>query len=57
MIMGIGETRALHIDFEKLNGLVPVIAQDVETGEVLMLAWMNQEAFEETLQTATGLLL
>jgi len=41
----------LHLDFEKLNGLVPVIAQDVETGEVLMLAWMNQEAFEETLQT------
>ena len=41
----------MHLDFEKLNGLVPVIAQDVETGEVLMLAWMNQEAFEETLQT------
>jgi phosphoribosyl-AMP cyclohydrolase len=41
----------LQLDFEKLNGLVPVIAQDVETGEVLMLAWMNQEAFEETLQT------
>jgi phosphoribosyl-AMP cyclohydrolase len=41
----------LQIDFEKLNGLVPVIAQDVETGEVLMLAWMNQEAFQETIQT------
>jgi phosphoribosyl-AMP cyclohydrolase len=41
----------LQLDFEKLNGLVPVIAQDVETGEVLMLAWMNQEAFEETLRT------
>jgi phosphoribosyl-AMP cyclohydrolase len=41
----------LHLDFKKLNGLVPVIAQDVESGEVLMLAWMNQEAFEETLQT------
>ena len=34
-----------------MNGLVPVIAQDVETGEVLMLAWMNREAFEETLRT------
>jgi phosphoribosyl-AMP cyclohydrolase len=41
----------LQVDFEKLNGLVPVIAQDVETGEVLMLAWMNQEAFQETVQT------
>ncbi len=41
----------MQLDFEKLNGLVPVIAQDVETGEVLMLAWMNQEAFQETIQT------
>jgi phosphoribosyl-AMP cyclohydrolase len=41
----------LQLDFEKLNGLVPVIAQDVETGEVLMLAWMNQEAFAETMET------
>ena len=41
----------MQLDFEKLNGLVPAIAQDVETGEVLMLAWMNQEAFQETIQT------
>jgi len=41
----------LQPNFEKLNGMVPAIAQDVETGEVLMLAWMNQEAFEETLRT------
>lgn len=39
------------IDFEKLGGLVPAIAQDAESGEVLMLAWMNREAFEETLRT------
>ena len=39
------------IDFEKLGGIVPVIAQDVTTGEVLMLAYMNREAFEETLRT------
>ena len=38
-------------NFENLNGMVPAIAQDVETGEVLMLAWMNQDAFEETLRT------
>jgi phosphoribosyl-AMP cyclohydrolase len=39
------------IDFEKQGGLVPVIAQDWQTGEVLMLAYMNREAFEETLRT------
>ena len=39
------------VDFEKSGGLVPAIAQDAETGEVLMLAWMNKEAFEETLRT------
>ena len=39
------------IDFEKAGGLVPAIAQDADTGDVLMLAWMNQAAFEETLTT------
>lgn len=39
------------IDFEKAGGLVPAIAQDAETGEVLMLAWMNRDAYEETLRT------
>jgi phosphoribosyl-AMP cyclohydrolase len=39
------------IDFDKSAGLVPVIAQDVDTGQVLMLAWMNREAYEETLRT------
>jgi phosphoribosyl-AMP cyclohydrolase len=39
------------IDFEKSGGLVPAVAQDAETGEVLMLAWMNREAYEETLRT------
>ena len=33
------------------DGLVPVIAQDYETGEVLMLAYMNQEALDKTLKT------
>jgi phosphoribosyl-AMP cyclohydrolase len=32
-------------------GLVPVIAQDVETGAVLMLAWMNRVALEQTIST------
>lgn len=39
------------IDFDKAGGLVPAIAQDATTGEVLMLAWMNREAWEETLRT------
>jgi phosphoribosyl-AMP cyclohydrolase len=39
------------IDFDKTGGLVPAIAQDAESGQVLMLAWMNREAFEETLRT------
>ncbi len=37
-------------NFEKAE-LIPVIAQDHETGDVLMLAYMNQESYEETLQT------
>jgi len=38
------------IAFDK-DGLVPVIAQQHDTGEVLMLAWMNREAIDETLKT------
>ncbi len=33
------------------NGLVPAIAQQHDTGEVLMMAWMNRAAIEETLET------
>jgi phosphoribosyl-AMP cyclohydrolase len=39
------------IDFDKAGGLVPAIAQDAETGQVLMMAWMNREAYEETVRT------
>jgi len=38
-------------DFEKRGGVVPAIAQDAETGEVLMVAYMNREAWEQTLAT------
>ena len=38
-------------DFEKGGGLVPAIAQDATTGEVLMLAYMNEAAWEKTLET------
>lgn len=38
-------------DFEKANGLVSAITVDAETGEVLMLAYMNEESFSLTLST------
>jgi len=38
-------------DFSKGDGLLPAIAQDAETGEVLMLAYMNADSYAETLAT------
>ncbi|MDA0658147.1 MAG: phosphoribosyl-AMP cyclohydrolase [Planctomycetota bacterium] len=38
-------------DFSRNEGLLPVIAQDVETGQVLMLAYMNRDAYDETLRS------
>lgn len=38
------------VNFVKGNGLVPAIAQDMKTGKVLMLAYMNAEALETTLR-------
>lgn len=42
---------AFEIDFPKMRGLAPAIVQDEATGEVLMLGFMNQAAYEKTLQT------
>jgi len=39
------------IDFAKGNGLVPVIVQDYRSREVLMVAYMNQQAWQKTLKT------
>ena len=41
----------VEIDFKKGEGLVPVIVQDDETGDVLMLAYMNREAWLKTVDT------
>ena len=41
----------IKLDFNKLDGLVPAIVQDFETGQVLMLAFMNAQAWETTLTT------
>jgi len=39
----------MNIDFDKTNGLVPVVIQDEQTLEVLMLGYMNQEAYDKTI--------
>jgi phosphoribosyl-AMP cyclohydrolase len=41
----------LKPDFAKGNGLIPAIAQEADTGEVLMLAYINEEAWNKTLET------
>ena len=44
----------IELDFGKQDGLVPVIVQDAADGAVLMLAYMNEEAFQKTLDTGTA---
>ena len=44
------EFQEISPDFDTCD-LIPVVAQDDETGDVLMLAYMNQEAYDETLET------
>lgn len=39
-----------NLNFDKLNGLIPAIIQDYNTREVLMLGFMNQEAYEKTIE-------
>ena len=39
----------MNIDFEKMQGLVPAIVQDSATGDILMLGFMNRDAWEKTL--------
>jgi phosphoribosyl-AMP cyclohydrolase len=41
----------INLDFDKMGGLIPAITQEYDTGDVLMLAFMNQEAWETTLAT------
>ncbi len=41
----------IKLDFSKTGGLVPAIVQDYQTGEILMLAYMNPDAFNATLST------
>jgi phosphoribosyl-AMP cyclohydrolase len=46
-----GEIKTMELDFEKENGLIPAIVQDAMNGEVLMLGFMNREAFAKTQET------
>ncbi len=42
------------LDFKKQGGLLPVIVQDYKNKDVLMLAYMNEEALKKTLETGKG---
>ena len=44
----------IQLDFAKGGGLLPAIAQDWKTGDVLMLAYINEEAWNETLKTGNA---
>lgn len=46
-----GLPEIMEPDFEKGGGLIPAVAQDADTGEIRMLAYMNRESFEKTLAT------
>ncbi len=41
----------IELDFDKSGGLIPAIAQDAATGRVLMLAYLNRESWQKTLDT------
>jgi phosphoribosyl-AMP cyclohydrolase len=41
----------VELDFEKTGGLIPAIAQDAATGEVLMMAYLSPESWQKTLET------
>lgn len=48
------EMEMLKLDFAKGDGLIPAIAQDWKTGDVLMLAYINEESWNETLKTGVA---
>ena len=44
----------IELDFKKTDGLIPAIAQDWKTNEVLMLAYINEESWNETLKSGNA---
>jgi len=51
MNMGLIEMAAMNLDFEKSGGLITAVVQDHATGRVLMVGYMNEEAFQSTVKT------
>ena len=48
---GLFFAHAMTLDFQKADGLAPAVVQDYATGRVLMLGYMNEEAFRKTVET------
>ena len=44
----------MELDFKKQDGLLPAVIQDWQTGRVLMLGFMNEEAFKKTVETGNA---
>jgi len=44
-------TEAVKLDFAKLDGLLPAIVQDAESGQVLMVGFLNETSYTKTLET------
>jgi len=51
MIKEKGYNMDIDLDFSKFNGLLPAVVQDFESGDVLMVGFMNKEAWDATLST------
>lgn len=49
--MSATQTDAVAIDFTKMGGLVPGMVQDAQTGELLMLGFLNEQSYQKTLET------
>ncbi len=47
-------TSEVRLDFQKTGGLIPAIVQEFQTGEVLMLAYINEAAWQATLASGTA---
>ncbi len=50
-VVGVGPHDKLNMDYTKLGGLVPAVIQDAESGEVLMVGFMNDTALARTRET------
>ena len=49
--LGVGIDGIYKLDFEKVDGLMPAIVQDCQTGQVLMMGYMTKESLQKTLDT------